>query len=159
MHQRALIAAVPDDKWPSHVAECVRATAPGGWVELGEMNGTVHGAGPAAARMAGWSDELARVHGIKTDIADCLKDMMEQAGLVNVTAKVYQIPVGSWGGRVGEMAWTDCRSGLTAISSTLATLNEATKEEVLATIEEMGEETNRTHGYFMYNKFLGQKPE
>ena len=86
-------------------------------------------------------------------------DMMKAAGLRNIAADVYRIPMGSWGGRIGEMVWDDLKGVFTAGSPMLAAAGGVTQEEMLAAIAQIGQETNEYQGYWEYFKFCGQKPE
>src|SRR5579884_4515213 len=51
VHQRFLTAGIPVVAWPGAVAELVRVTRPGGWVELAESPLKGHRLGPATERL------------------------------------------------------------------------------------------------------------
>jgi ubiquinone/menaquinone biosynthesis C-methylase UbiE len=49
VHMRALVTAIPHDRWPYVIGELARVARPGGWVESLEVT-FLEGGGPAAVR-------------------------------------------------------------------------------------------------------------
>ena len=51
VHQRFLVLAIPDTRWPGVVHELVRVTRFGGWVEMVETDARVQAGGPATTQV------------------------------------------------------------------------------------------------------------
>ena len=106
-HQRLLITAIPQDRWPSVIAELARVTRPGGWVELAEC-GVPERGGPGY--MGIWDSWIAflRARGVDFTLGHNTGRMLAAGGLVNVNQRQLTFPMGDWGGRIGRASATDC---------------------------------------------------
>ncbi len=103
VHQRLLAAALPAADWPAVIAELVRVTRPGGWVECVELGEFWLRCGPASLQMLAWSHAAARARGLETSLAANLGLLLARAGLLNMRAHTLEGPLGAWGGRVGSL--------------------------------------------------------
>jgi ubiquinone/menaquinone biosynthesis C-methylase UbiE len=105
-HQRALLAAIPHDRWPGVARELTRLTAPGGWVESLEVT-ELQNCGPATAQLVEWLRATLARRGM--DFADGARvgECLSQAGLANVTTRALRMPCGDAGGRIGKMLAAD----------------------------------------------------
>ncbi len=113
VHQRLLIWGIPVGAWPEVVAELVRVTRPGGWVELVEISVRPGRIGPATDRLFGLVlDQLAGPLGLDTEgvVFRSLDRYLREAGLERVARRRHSLPVGGWGGRVGSLMATDART-------------------------------------------------
>ena len=125
VHQRYLILAIPANRWPQVIAELLRVTRPGGWVELIE---TAPPAGaPAMDQLATWGRSLVSKRGIDMAMAGQIGPLLTAGGAREVTARTLTIPVGKPGGRIGGMMEVDYLSALTAIRGPLAALGIASE--------------------------------
>ncbi len=102
VHQRLLGLAIPQQRWPGIVRELVRLTHPGGWVELLE-GGLVRNGGPALETLQHWITALAYRRGIDPRAGRRVGDLLHGAGLHRIVAHDFELPVGSHGGRFGEL--------------------------------------------------------
>src|SRR5579875_3355077 len=132
VHQRLLVAGIPVAEWPRVVAELVRVTRPGGWVELAEPTMEFSRMGPAARRFWGLVQDVATSLGLDVakTVFDSLDRYLREAGLEEVTRRELELPVGEWGGRVGSFLASDARAVLTRMgevlqSRSIITLGEA----------------------------------
>jgi SAM-dependent methyltransferase len=134
VHQRFLLAGVPLAAWPAVVADLVRVTRPGGWVELAEIPWEIEGAGPATERLLALGREMAAHLGLDPGkvVFDSLDGYLRQAGLANVARRDLSLPIGEWGGRVGSLMATDARAAFTR-------LYEARQARLRLSAEEAGE--------------------
>ena len=133
VHQRYLILAIPANRWPHVIAELLRVTRPGGWIELIETE-PPSGA-PAIDQLATWGKQLIGRRGIDMAMAGQIGPLLTAGGAAQVTARTLTIPVGRPGGRIGGMMVVDYMSALTAIRGPLAALgvaSEATFDEAMA---------------------------
>lgn len=90
---RWLASTLPATQWPRLLAEAVRVTAPGGWVELAEA-GLPREGGPAIEQLVRWSEELAARAGIDLRAGERLGEKLRAAGLQQVTVTERVLPVG-----------------------------------------------------------------
>jgi len=106
VHQRLLALAIPLQAWPHVTAELVRVTHPGGWVELVEGD-LVRNGGPALDTLQQWITTLARKRGIDPCAGQHIGEMLHGAGLHRIVAHDIELPIGSHGGRFGELMAED----------------------------------------------------
>jgi SAM-dependent methyltransferase len=104
VHQRLMVSAVPISQFAKVVAEIVRVTRPGGWVELVEAAIPMQRVGPATAELVTYFDRLYRSAGLDWEgvIPRRLDRYLTDAGLVNVVARTVEIPMGSWAAELGD---------------------------------------------------------
>lgn len=106
VYQRFLYLGLTIDDWPVALNELRRVMKPGGWIELFEPCMRVHRAGPRTREVMRWISRLLQEErGLDFDFAgEKMKRLCESemVGFQNVKLERLSIPVGAWGGRVGE---------------------------------------------------------
>jgi hypothetical protein len=110
---RFMVSAMPVQKWPEVVRELVRVTAPGGWIELVEAYVPIEG-GPSWAQIESWGKQVLGSRGIDLTLGNQVGRFLRDAGVVSVTERSDALPVGPYGGRVGQIIGLDL---LTAFQS------------------------------------------
>lgn len=105
-HMRLLFTAIPHDRWPGVVAELVRVTRPGGWVELVDSIGLANG-GPHVELLMEWIRQLSARRGVDLMDGGRIGDYVRGAPLINVQAHRMDLPTGRYGGRLGTLVATD----------------------------------------------------
>jgi SAM-dependent methyltransferase len=112
VHQRLMAtSAIPRAAWPGVVAELVRVTRPGGWVELVEVVVEIQPAGPATRRLLDLTRQVGRSFGLDMEaIVRSLGQQLRDAGLTAVDQREVELPVGEWGGRVGSLTASNLRA-------------------------------------------------
>ncbi|HEU0026532.1 MAG TPA: class I SAM-dependent methyltransferase [Ktedonobacterales bacterium] len=133
IHQRFLTLAVPTARWPGVVAELLRVTRPGGWVELVETAPPM--GAPAMDQLARWGIELTQRRGIDISLMARIGDLLRDGGATQVTARTVSIPVGKPNGRIGAMAAVDYLTALSAVRgpvTKLGIVDEATYDAMMA---------------------------
>ncbi len=117
VHQRFLVSGIPLAQWPQVVAELVRVTQPGGWVELAEPMIEFLHAGPATERLLGIMRDMAASRGLDSTrvVFDRLDDYLRSAPLKEVTRHEVTCAVGEWGGRIGSFLASDMRALFTRL--------------------------------------------
>ena len=108
VHQRLLVSGVPTERWPAVVADLVRMTRPGGWVQLVEAMPRLEPEGPATQRLYELLRELGATAGldVRGDVPPSLGHYLQGAGAMAVQLRNLTLPVGAWGGHVGY--WLAC---------------------------------------------------
>ncbi len=120
VHQRFLTLAIPAARWPGVVAELLRVTRPGGWVELVETEPPT--GAPAIDQLARWGGELTQRRGIDMSLMARIGDLLRDGGATRVTARTVKMPVGKPSGHIGAMAAVDYLAALSAVREPLAKL-------------------------------------
>lgn len=160
VHQRLLVTGVPLAAYPGLVAEVVRVTRPGGWVELIEVPIEIERAGPAAQRLVVLTRELTEALGLDTTgvVYGALDEYLREAGLVNVERREVSLPVGRWGGRIGSFMVTDFRAGATRVCEVLQARGRLTEEETRTLIQDAQQEWEHGRLAYPFAIAYGQKP-
>lgn len=101
-HMRLMLLAIPVDRWLGVVAELVRVTRLGGWIELMEC-GLPLGDGPALQTVSAWIQALCRPRDLDPALSGAIGGFLREAGAHQVSVRQVELPVGSQGGRLGGM--------------------------------------------------------
>src|SRR6266851_1749656 len=115
VHQRFLVLALPDARWPEVVRELTRVTRVGGWLELVETDARVQAGGAATEQMMAWLDALRQARGLQGQQVLHLGELLQGEGLREVEAQVIALKVGAWGGRAGQMMEQDILAAVQAL--------------------------------------------
>lgn len=135
VHMRALVTAIPHDRWPVVIGELARVTRPGGWVESLEVT-FLEGGGPAVNQLMRWLDATIALRGVVFLDGGAVDAVMRSVGLTNVTARKQAMPCGDSGGRAGKMLATDWWTVLRGIGGMTVAQGVATAEEFDHTLAE-----------------------
>jgi ubiquinone/menaquinone biosynthesis C-methylase UbiE len=141
VHQRYLILAIPANRWSYVIAELLRVTRPGGWIELIETEPPM--GAPALDQLATWGTQLVGRRGIDMAMARQIGPLLSAGGATQVTARTLTIPVGKPGGRVGGMMVVDYLTALTAVRGPLAALGIASEAQFDEAMERARKELDR----------------
>jgi SAM-dependent methyltransferase len=136
-HMRFMVSAMPAQKWPEVVRELVRVTTKGGWIELVD-GGFPTGGGPALAQLDEWGQQLLSPRGIDLALGSHVGEYLRAAGAVSVTERSSKLPIGPYGGRVGQIMAMDLITGFRSSVSLLPQglgLDQQVAEETLRRID------------------------
>jgi SAM-dependent methyltransferase len=145
VHQRLLVAAIPLEKWPWVVGELRRVAQPGGWIELAEMGNTFHHAGPATKQFLTWWIDIAASRGMDASKMSQIGVLLKQVGLSALQAETKLVPVGSWGGRLGNLLAQDMLAGWPTMRPLAQSLLGVSSETFDAVIKRLEAEWNTFH--------------
>jgi SAM-dependent methyltransferase len=117
VHQRLMQAGIPLPRWADEVRQLLRATRPGGYVELMEIGDRTEPAGPAMNRMWGLCSRLAAGYGLDWTraVPDSLETHLREGGAVDVQCHHVAVPIGAWGATVGTMMAHDLEALFTRL--------------------------------------------
>jgi ubiquinone/menaquinone biosynthesis C-methylase UbiE len=146
VYQRLLVAAIPLDKWLWVMRELRRVTHSGGWVELVEMGNTFNQAGPATKQFLAWWGAISTSKGIDASKMSQIGQLLKQCSFSHVQTKTETLPVGSWGGRLGNLLAQDFLAGWPSIRPLAHSLLKVPPEQFDAVIGQLetGWNTYRT---------------
>jgi len=156
VHQRLLVAGLPAARWPSVVAELLRVTKPGGWVELLEAIPT-HG-GPAMNILHDWLVSVGVPRGVNITITYQIADFLRMAGAQNVVSRELPMPLGKWGGRSGSMMETNYFALHQSIEARLLESGTTNADEFLDVVRRARREIDGGRYIWPYFLAYGQRP-
>lgn len=157
-HQRLLVAAIPAARWPNVVAELIRVTRPGGWIELLEAESRLPNAGPGLQTSMQWAMALAARRGIDPASASQIGEYMRQAGAQQVATRSVALPVGEPGGRLGVMAKADLLAGMTGLRSIVTSMGIISESAFDENARQIEAELSSGHISWPFYIAYGQKP-
>lgn len=157
VHQRLLFFAIPGDRWQFIVNELYRVTRPGGWVEVVEGHYGYEPMGPAAQQISDVMLVAMQKRGIDPRNSAKLAQFLHAAGFQRVQTRTIKLPVGDWGGRLGQLAKTDVLT-FSQAAKPLLLAQGMTESECAQLIETMRRECEQLHYTWPFHIVLGQRP-
>jgi SAM-dependent methyltransferase len=159
VHQRFLVLALPAKQWPFVIAELVRVTRPGGYIELVEGGGTFLQIGPATTQLKQWWEVASTRIGIDVSLMVQLPRLLHQGGLQHIRHWTYRVPVGEAGGRVGKMLQQDILASLPGLKSFICKQASISPDHFEHVIDTLPQEWKAYRTCYEYYLAYGQKPE
>ena len=157
VHQRLLFFAIPSDRWQFVLNELVRVTRPGGWVEVVEGRYGYEPMGPAAQHISDVMLATMLQRGIDPRASAHLDGFLRNAGLQQVQTRTIKLPVGDWGGRLGQLALTDVMT-FSQAAKPLLLAQGMTEGECAALTAEMRRECETMRYTWPFYIVYGQRP-
>lgn len=161
IHQRFLLTALPLDTWPKMLAEFKRVSMRGSWVELIEGSDEIEPIGPATQRMVDDMIRFSEKRGLNasTNVPRFLDSLLMQAGFQQVQMQSIKIPLGAWGGRIGEMMATNLHNALKSIGAAFPQYLNTPQYELDEILAQLRPEWENNHTTYRYYIAYGQNPE
>jgi len=156
VHQRLLLFAIPETAWPRVVAELVRVTRIGGWIELVETGPQQRG-GPAMDRLVDWITATSNRRGVNPLLGPQIGNFLRDARVGSVTANAITLPVGSYGGRVGKLAETDVFGVVGGVKALVVSQGLTTAEAYDDAMRAAREDLDRYQCYLPFYLAYGQR--
>lgn len=156
VHQRLLVAALPEDRWQWVVGELLRVTRPGGWIELLEAIPTR--GGPGMNALYEWLVAVGRQRGVNTLITPHIGAFLRNAGAQNVVTHDLPMALGSWGGRAGSMMETNYFALHKGLQAMMLQQQLTTPEEFEAATRAARQEIAQGRYIWPYFLAYGQRP-
>ncbi|RKP06290.1 S-adenosyl-L-methionine-dependent methyltransferase [Thamnocephalis sphaerospora] len=102
---RLLFTGIPEQSWAFYAKECARVCAPGGWVEMMELNARICDGGKFGDRFSDLMIAALAKRGVASETVDVIENYMQDAGLVDIRVEEFKMPLGNWGDRLGTLFW------------------------------------------------------
>jgi SAM-dependent methyltransferase len=159
VHQRFLINAIPETLWPGLVERLCKITCSGGWLELVEEGGDHFSReGPLTTQIVEDIFRVAAVHKIDTRRTRSLGEFIQRAGMVHVEKKIFLVPVGRWGGRIGARAAINLQATLNAFKDLFVRYLRHDPDEFDIRLARIVQEWEQYHSQYPIYVYFGQKP-
>lgn len=158
VHQRLLVLAMPVKFWASEVAELIRVTRKGGWVELVESDGYFSNSGPATRKLNEYGYLALKQRGIEVLQVRNLKLLLESNGLQRIQFQPVSVPVGAWGGRLGQMALSNVQVATEGLKPLLLSSSGLTSAALDGLLQQVYEEFERNNSSMQFFVVCGQRP-
>jgi SAM-dependent methyltransferase len=151
-HQRFMVLAIPIKQWPFVIAELLRVTQPGGYIELVEGGYAFERMGPVLQQLIYWANIASKKAGLELNAVAQIGTFLENAGVHDVVYKTFRVPVGAWAGKRGEAVKTNILSGLPGVKNFLcdnAPVSSEAFDEALLALPEECEQYRTTYEYYL----------
>ncbi len=156
VHVSLLYSAIPAVKYPEIMQEIWRIMTPGGWFEWVE-GGVEQGGAPAMDLFRQWTIEGGAKFGLDMQVGLKMGDMLRAAGFSNIRANEFPIPIGAYGGRIGEMMQTNLYLIYNAGKGMSVKSGVASLEAYNTALQNWPAEVNTVQSVFRYYSVIGQK--
>jgi ubiquinone/menaquinone biosynthesis C-methylase UbiE len=157
VHQRLVLAsAVPFSRWIAVFQELLRVTSPGGWLELAEVGVEVNPLGPLTRQFFEWGIAASRPRGLYAREISNLGRYLAEAGGANVKSRSYDVPMGSWGGRIGTMMQTNLMSAFDGLKA-LYTEDGASEDDFKHLLDQLPDEWRALKSHMRFFVFWCRK--
>ncbi|CAG8519750.1 10693_t:CDS:2, partial [Funneliformis mosseae] len=156
---RFMITAFTVDDWQNKVVkELIRVCKPGGWVEFMDGDLCFNSEGPAGKTLMDAFRSILVSKQINPNITKCLYPLLSSMPTItSLSSEIKPGPIGSWAGRIGELASQDFSQILHAMKPMLSKVIECTEEEYNELVEEFERECNSNKTNFVHFRFFAKK--
>jgi len=159
IHMRFLVLGLRKEDWPAVLSELYRVCRVGGYCEFVEADMMPKKLGPLCHNIYERVNMACEARGQYINAARRLKDMAEEAGLVNVEQTMMSCPIGKWGGQIGETEKENIITGISAGKGLWTTAWGWTADQFDERLAEAMKECDRYEAYENYFHVWGLKPE
>ncbi|KAF9434288.1 hypothetical protein BGZ76_008269 [Entomortierella beljakovae] len=157
--QRNVCIGLTPQEWPMAVKEAFRILKPGGFYECVETDITIQNAGPQTELVINHLKHSMTSRNIDTSIVKSINTMMLSAGFVDVNVKEYHIPVGDWGGKVGQLWKQNMFAILDTVRPQLARTAKMSESQIQEIVNAMHQETYTYRAHQIVYAVYGKKPQ
>ncbi|KAF9174795.1 hypothetical protein BGX20_009709 [Mortierella sp. AD010] len=157
VYQRRQGIILVSTEWQRTILELFRVTKSGGWIEILEPDQFLRGGGELCQLAGEYCVALFESMGRNPNVVYEMQQLLEGAGFVNVTAKVWSIPVG-WGGPIGEAMLVNQRQFVNELEPIYVRQGHGESQEFREITKGIFEEAVEKKAYINYHVFVAQKP-
>ncbi|KAF9938381.1 hypothetical protein BGZ67_000222 [Mortierella alpina] len=156
VYQRLLVYAFTPAQRKQVNIELLRVLKPSGYIQLVESDGLIYNPGPTTAMANALSLDTPRKKSVDPTDVQRLKPGLKRAGFTHVNSFCIALPVGDWGGLLGQLSRQNMH-GLATIWLR-GELGRQTAEECETTLTEMDKECEQLQSFYRVWLVVGQKP-
>ncbi|KAI8602751.1 S-adenosyl-L-methionine-dependent methyltransferase [Dissophora ornata] len=156
VYQRLLVYALTPAQRKQVNTELLRILKPSGHLQLVESDGLIYNAGQTTEMVNTLSLETPKLKSVDPKEIRHLKPGLRRAGFIQVNCFNIALPVGDWGGPLGQLSLQNMH-GLATIWLK-GELGRQTQEECEATLVEIDRECEQLQSFYKVWLVVGQKP-
>ncbi|KAF9903281.1 hypothetical protein EC991_004009 [Linnemannia zychae] len=145
-YQRNVAPGFTFEHWSRSITEAFRIIKPGGYFESVETDVRVHDAGPMTNACFDHMIMSMASRNVDPSVVRSLDKLMIGAGFVDVRVVEYRVPLGEYGGKLGQLWKQNMTAILETVKPHLAKAGRITEQQVEGMIREMGRETATKEG-------------
>ncbi|KAF9922736.1 hypothetical protein FBU30_007133 [Linnemannia zychae] len=157
VYQRRQSVVLMSTEWQRTILELFRVLKKGGWVQILEPDLHLRGGGELCQLAGEYCVRLFEAVGRNPRVIDEMQHLLESAGFVNVSVKVWSIPLG-WGGVIGQAMLVNQRQFVNELEATYVRQGHGNSEEYRELTHNIFEEAVEKHAYINYHVVIAQKP-
>ncbi|CAG8617537.1 3994_t:CDS:2 [Ambispora gerdemannii] len=101
VHMRNMTFSFSEEEWKFAIKEILRVTKTGGFIELMELELSLHNDGPISRLLYNARSTDLQSRGIAVKTYDVIQSLMESQKFSNIDKKQITIPFGKWAGEIG----------------------------------------------------------
>ncbi len=158
VHQRFLMMSIPTDFWLQDIAELVRLTRHGGWIEIVETEVQARNPGPTTQKYCDLVAAAYQKNGIDSAHIPLSGGVLQEAGLSNVQTQSVHVPIGAWGGYLGAMVLNYLVVSGRARKSLVVAQGLTSADEYDALFTQTQHEWDEYHSMLSFYVAYGQRP-
>lgn len=145
---RSFLSWLPGDKIPFVLNEIKRVTKKGGWIELLEMDPFIkNGTSYYEENLGRIWKEICRHQGYNPSTIINLDKLFSRKEFSDIKNSKISIPIGKYGGKVGELYAKQFINGSNAVASVIMNNLDMTNEEIQSYLQECVKEFNFKQSY------------
>jgi SAM-dependent methyltransferase len=156
--QRNVTCGFTFEHWQKAMKEAFRVLKPGGYYECVESDITVENAGPQTNVVFEHLRMSMAARSVDPSIVRSLDRLMAAAGFKDIQVKEYMIPVGEWGGKVGQLWKQNMFAILDTVRPQLAKAARISESQVQEIVNAMHQETVAFKSHQIIYVTYGRKP-
>ncbi|KAF8960953.1 hypothetical protein BGZ46_001470, partial [Entomortierella lignicola] len=156
--QRNVTCGMTPEHWKQAMKEAYRILRPGGYYECVEVDLVVQNAGPKTELVFEHLRHSMGTKGINTAIVRSMHELMAATGFIDINVKEKPVPVGDWGGKVGQLWKQNMFAILETVKPHLAKSARMSESQVHEIMGSMVQETFTHKAFQVVYVVYGRKP-
>jgi ubiquinone/menaquinone biosynthesis C-methylase UbiE len=157
VHQRFMLLAIPTASWPHVGQEIIRVTRSGGWFELVENDIDIQREGPITHQLTEALFRVCQSHSIDPSSSTRLASFLPEDGIASIRQEEVPLPLGNWGGRIGQMALRNHIALLQSLKDLLLPKLGTTPDEFERLVMRMTQECESMQSFSFLRIVYGQR--
>lgn len=157
VYQRRQSVVLMSTEWQRTILELFRIMKRGGWVQIVEPDLFLRGGGELCHLAGEYCVGIFEAMGRNPKVIHEMPHLLEAAGFVNISVKVFSIPLG-WGGVVGQAMLVNQKGFVNELEPIYVRQGHGDSDEYRELTKSIFEEAVEQKAYINYHVVVGQKP-
>ncbi|KAG0339074.1 hypothetical protein BG000_002923 [Podila horticola] len=157
VYQRRQSVVLMSTEWQRTILELFRILKRGGWVQIVEPDLFLRGGGELCQLAGEYCVGIFEAMGRNPNVIHEMPHLLEAAGFVNISVKVFSIPLG-WGGVVGQAMLVNQKGFVRELEPIYVRQGHGDSDEYRELTKSIFDEAVEQKAYINYHVVVGQKP-